>query len=511
MLNASEQRGLRTCRTSELLATTTKTTDHRTASVERQLFGLCVLASFDHVFNVVLCLLVGLGNPVKMKIALLAVLVLAHATQPVYISDYLDTPDQGQKATKVSGIGNSTSYNGYATVNVEDNSNIFFWFFPAQNGNQSAPILMWLQGGPGGSSMFGLFSENGPFYVSADSNSTLEAREWTWNRNYHMLYVDNPVGTGFSFTDSESGYSTAYWQAAENLYSAITQFFTVFYQYQKNDFYVCGESYGGKWGPSFAYKIHQENNAKNPPKVPINLVGISVGDGLMDPSTQFVGFGELLYSFGLADEYQLNVINQYEASFVEYLNAGNLAQAFYVFDEFLNGDFWPYGTYFFNITGTNEYFNFLDPIYPPNNYPAFLNSPATRELMHVGDNAYWDYNHTVEFHLIGDWMRGIKPQVEVLLDNYKVLIYSGQNDLILGASLTENFVNTLQWSGSNQYATAHRQIWYPPGETAIPSGYVKQAGAFTRVVVRDAGHLLPEDQPYWAYLMISNFVDGTPF
>jgi vitellogenic carboxypeptidase-like protein len=89
---------------------------------------------------------------------------------------------------------------------------------------------------------------------------------------------------------------------------------------------------------------------------------------------------------------------------------------------FLNGDFYPYPTYFENITGTNNYFNFLDPVYPPNPYPTFLNLTSTREAIHVGNQAYWDYNATVEMNLIQDWMKSVEPEVATLLDNYKVVI-----------------------------------------------------------------------------------------
>lgn len=60
-----------------------------------------------------------------------------------------------------------------------------------QDGNVSAPVLLWLQGGPGASSLLGLFLENGPFLVDKDGN--LQERPWTWNSKYHMIYIDNPV------------------------------------------------------------------------------------------------------------------------------------------------------------------------------------------------------------------------------------------------------------------------------------------------------------------------------
>ena len=62
------------------------------------------------------------------------------------------------------------------------------------------------QGGPGGSSLFGLFIEHGPF--SVDANLNLVERNHTWTATHSVLYVDNPVGTGFSFTEKDACYAT---------------------------------------------------------------------------------------------------------------------------------------------------------------------------------------------------------------------------------------------------------------------------------------------------------------
>lgn len=64
-----------------------------------------------------------------------------------------------------NGFKQITSFSGYFTVDKTYNSNLFFWFFPALNDNASAPVMLWLQGGPGASSLIGLFGENGPFSV----------------------------------------------------------------------------------------------------------------------------------------------------------------------------------------------------------------------------------------------------------------------------------------------------------------------------------------------------------
>lgn len=114
---------------------------------------------------------------------------------------------------------------------------------------QTAPVVLWLQGGPGGSSLFGLFVEHGPYLVTKDI--TAELRPFSWARRFSMLYVDNPVGTGFSFTGREEGYARNQSDVARDLFEALQQFFTLFHEYSGNDFYVTGESYAGKTFSTF--------------------------------------------------------------------------------------------------------------------------------------------------------------------------------------------------------------------------------------------------------------------
>lgn len=76
--------------------------------------------------------------------------------------------------------------------------NSFFWFFEARKDPENAPLAIWLNGGPGASSMLGLFAENGPCHVNSDSNSTY-LNEWSWNNEVNMLYLDQPVQVGFSY------------------------------------------------------------------------------------------------------------------------------------------------------------------------------------------------------------------------------------------------------------------------------------------------------------------------
>src|SRR5690606_24198458 len=136
-----------------------------------------------------------------------------------------------------------------------------------------------LQGGPGGPSTYALFVENGPLQVF--KNLTVSMRNYTWNQEFALLFIDNPVGTGFSFTESDNGYVNNELEVSRDLYEALRQFFTLFDEYRGNPFFLTGELYAGHYIPAIGYKIHQMGESAK--KAGINLQGMAIGDGLCDP------------------------------------------------------------------------------------------------------------------------------------------------------------------------------------------------------------------------------------
>ena len=107
--------------------------------------------------------------------------------------------------SKLSFVNNSgicetmpgvNQHSGYFSVG--DGMNMWFWFFESRNSPSIAPLAMWLNGGPGCSSMVGLFQENGPcqFYNGSSSPSI---NPYSWNNHANMLYVDQPITAGFSY------------------------------------------------------------------------------------------------------------------------------------------------------------------------------------------------------------------------------------------------------------------------------------------------------------------------
>ena len=239
---------------------------------------------------------------------------------------------------------------------------MFMWYFPAQSGEPDAPLTIWLQGGPGGSSLFGLFSEMGPYSLSPDLS--LLDRQFSWNKQYGMLFIDNPVGAGFSFADGPDdgpqGYCTnTKTCVADNLFGLLQTFYTLFPAQLDVPLYITGESYGGHYVPAFAYKIHVENQAmqmpltasaasvavgghggvqgstgrathNGHPQVTVPLRGIAVGDGWIDPVNMIPAYPDMMYNFGLCTEKQKAVIQDYCDRCVAFIQSGDMVSAFKV-------------------------------------------------------------------------------------------------------------------------------------------------------------------------------------
>lgn len=143
-------------------------------------------------------------------------------------------------------------------------------------------------------------------------------------------------------------------------------------------------------------------------------------------------------------------------------------------------------------------------------YNAFVQQPHVRRSIHVGNKTYND-GSTVEKFMREDMYKSVSPLIIDILDakeGYKVLFYNGQLDIIVANVLTENFLHKLSWHGQTSWENADRKIWRVGNEIA---GYVKAEDNLSYLLVRNAGHIVPYDQPKYAFDLINRFTAGKPF
>ena len=160
------------------------------------------------------------------------------------------TPKVNQYSGYISVGTNMVGYSSlFKTVPSDCSQNMWFWFFESRNSPSTAPLALWLNGGPGCSSMIGLFQENGPCTFNNVAGSTPVLNPHSWNNYANMLYVDQPIGTGFSFgTDDVNSTVTA----APFVWKLLQAFYAQFPEYENRNFGLFTESYGGHYGPEFA-------------------------------------------------------------------------------------------------------------------------------------------------------------------------------------------------------------------------------------------------------------------
>ncbi|KAG9144206.1 hypothetical protein Leryth_021874 [Lithospermum erythrorhizon] len=196
---------------------------------------------------------------------------------------------------------NFNQFAGYISVDDNQQRSLFYYFVEAEVEPTSKPLVLWLNGGPGCSSVgAGAFCEHGPFKPSGNH---LVKNHYSWNKEANMLYLESPAGVGFSFSTNKSFYT--YLDdgitARDNIVF-LKQWLNKYPQYKNRDFYITGESYAGHYVPQLADHILKS-------KAKINLKGIAIGNPLLEFNTDFNARAEYLWSHGLISDASYELFN----------------------------------------------------------------------------------------------------------------------------------------------------------------------------------------------------------
>ena len=401
-------------------------------------------------------------------------------------------------------------------------------------------LVIWLNGGPGCSSMDGMMIENGPFAVVAGSPPTLEVRETSWHKVAHVLYVDQPAGTGLSPVadyDGNEGEVDAHFEAF------LHNWLDLYPGMADKAIFLAGESYAGTYLPWIAQTIMEGNAAGGEGRAgrTLNVQGMMLGNPWSDPVTQTGLYPAFAHGQGLISLAQRRAL---EARMGDCKHGVEEAQSMCVkcsrlanptahtvecaaclagssvcnavFEDLLQAT-GKYGQSVINIYDVRE----MRPYFGSREWPpgmdtvgAYLGQQTVRDALHVpaASKKWTECDGPVYEHLVWDQFVGSMSAYRYVLDaGIKVLVFNGNFDLICNHLGNEAMLDALVWSGGDAFRDASRFAWLRNCGTRCESaGFAREASGLSFLVVHGGSHMVPLDVGDVALDMLKLFI-STPF
>lgn len=456
-------------------------------------------------------------------------------------------------------------YSGYLDVKGPvagyDALKIHYQLHLSQRSPSKDPIVTWHQGGPGGSAMFGLYTEMGYFQLSDQGQF---ANDNAWNKVANMLYLESPAGSSVSIGGPNIGFSSCYkggeklktcsWNdtsQAEAYAKTLVAFFEKFPEYKSNDLYLTGESYAGQYLPNIANYILREM-----PKGTLNLKGLALGNSCWggdkdtvtcngpnsDQNDVELYFGKGLISTQLRSEiYKAcsfpNPTANGEAIGIEcrasLLKMDEAVGPHNVYDIY---DDCPGAANMIQNEGRSM--SWFRRVLRNNMHKA---NPFEGQLRNEPDGGYdWSCGGeqaTPKYFQRQDVLEALNLNVTgsgfsydtsgpasitlypFLAQNLRMLVYSGDSDSCVPYKGTEESINMLESQGILSQTSAWRPWYAGDKQNSIPAGYAtsyKAQGAsddldFTFLTIRLAGHMVPTFRPKASLVFFQRFLDKQPF
>lgn len=406
-------------------------------------------------------------------------------------------------------------YSGYVKVNEDSGRNLFYWFIEAAEDPPSKPLVLWLNGGPGCSSIaYGEAEEIGPFHIRGDGK-TLYLNPYSWNQVANILFLDSPVGVGFSYSETSSDLlSNGDKRTAADSLAFLLKWFERFPQYKGHDFFITGESYAGHYVPQLSQAIIRHNQASK--EKAINLKGYMVGNALTDDFHDHLGVFQFLWSAGIISDQTYKKLNSY-CDFESFVHTSDACEKILDIASDEMGNIDPYSIFTppcsANVTFSNKLLKRMLGVghvsekYDPcteKHSTVYFNSPEVQTALHVNPKnapTKWETcNDLVNTH----W----KDSPRTVLDVYKELLYlgiriwvfSGDTDAVIPITSTRYSIDSLELPTISPW-----HAWYDDGQVG---GWVQEYAGLTFVSVRGAGHEVPLHKPKQALALIKAFISG---
>ncbi|KKK14367.1 hypothetical protein P175DRAFT_0498927 [Aspergillus ochraceoroseus IBT 24754] len=418
---------------------------------------------------------------------------------------------------------------GHIEVDAQNNGHLFFWHYQNRHIANRQRTVIWLNGGPGCSSMDGALMEVGPYRLK--DNETLVYNEGSWDEFANLLFIDQPVGTGFSYVNTNS-YVHELDEMAAQFMTFLEKWFALFPEYERDDIYIAGESYAGQHIPYIAKAIQERNKKINATTPLWNVRGLLIGNGWISPADQYPSYLTFAYREGLIKEGTgvANELQVLQSVCQSRLQAAKDRVSIMECEEVLNkllsktldSNRMCYNMYDVRLRDTSDSCGMSWPPDLADVKPYLQRSDVVRALnINPDKRSGWE-------ECSGDVGRAFRPQTSVpsiellpglIESGIPILLFSGDKDLICNHVGTEELISNMKWGGGTGFETspgvwAPRHDWTFEGE---PAGIYQHARNLTYVLFYNASHMVPFDLPRRTRDMVDRFmkvdiasIGGTP-
>ncbi|AOW01259.1 pheromone-processing carboxypeptidase KEX1 [Yarrowia lipolytica] len=419
----------------------------------------------------------------------------------------------------LDSVDNYTMHSGNILTDAAHNGNLFFWLVEAQYKITERPkTIVWFNGGPGCSSMDGALLEVGPFRI-VDDKLRVDPNKGSWHKYANVLFVDQPYGTGYSYSDTDS-YLTGLGQVGDEMDSFMTQFLKLFPERAHDDFYLAGESYAGQYIPYIATKLQQTRT--------VDLKGLLIGNGWMDPANQYYQYVPYALDYGVIEKTEEHVKDLKELTdtcerainIAKDKNNGRLPVHIRACEDIMNGIVELSRNERSAPESEGICVNYYD-VSKEDKWPScgmnwpeilpyvtdWLRQDATVQALNVNNDKQESWQECNG--AVGSRMRQGNDDAAVyllpdLLESMEILFFNGDRDLICNHYGNERMIEQLEWNGKKGWTEGlELDDWVVDG---VSKGKKQSDRNLTYVRIYNASHMVPYDEPEACLTMLNDFI-----
>ncbi|KAJ9175097.1 hypothetical protein P3X46_013679 [Hevea brasiliensis] len=432
---------------------------------------------------------------------------------------------------------------GYIGVGEMDEVQLFYYFIESERNPRLDPLVLWLTGGPGCSALSAIFYEIGPITFNHSNFSwetlpTLILNPYSWTKVANIIFLDAPVGTGFSYAITSEGYKIGDLSSVAQTYEFLRKWLMGHPKFVFHPLYIGGDSYSGITVPMLVQRISNGIEAGDKPLN--NIKGFFLGnpftDGNIDINARLTFahrnalLSDELYESTVRDckgeyytspdpsnaacvadleavKYCLDKIyspNILEPDCVTYISPKPNISAWNIATSLLENNFIHL---LISIRKISESWCRID------NYVLsyiWANDKNTQAALHVREGTVKDWQRCntslMDIYYKYEINSSLLYQKNLTKKGYQALIYSGDMDMAVPYVGTQEWIKSLNLTIEDEW-----RPWFVDGQVAgYVTTYSKNKYSLTYATVKGAGHTAPEYKPEQCLAMVDRWFADYP-